>query len=61
MSAAKAAFSASSVIALPPYLTTTMDPANRRSQGSAPASTSARSFAPASSDARRGSTLACGR
>ena len=45
MSAAKAAFSASSVIALPPYLTTTIEPANRRSQGSASASTSARSRA----------------
>ena len=41
MSWAKAALSASSTIALPPYLTTTVAPWNRSSQGSASASTAA--------------------
>ena len=35
MSAANAAFSAGSIIALPPYLMTTVAPWNRSSQGSA--------------------------
>ncbi|SKT20487.1 Uncharacterised protein [Mycobacteroides abscessus subsp. abscessus] len=41
MSSAKAFFSASSVIALPPYFMTTMVPCSFLSHGSAPASTAA--------------------
>ena len=41
MSAANAALSASSVIALPPYLTTTILPCSALSHGSASASTCA--------------------
>ena len=41
MSSAKAALSASSTMALPPYLTTTVVPWKRSSQGSASMSTAA--------------------
>ena len=41
MSCAKAAFSSSSTIALPPYLTTTVAPWKRCSHGSASTSTAA--------------------